>query len=390
MAKLLNKVIATIPYSVHGVHTPQYLYLNPDGRVLYVLSVGSSSIGEIDTQNAYATVWTGYAVYPTAIVINSTSTRVYISGGGLLSIKSCLGVSPSYSKLLSTGDGIQNAPQTLAITPDNTKVYIGNYASNITVVSTLTDTVIETISISLIFNASDMLITPNGLYLYTSHLSNNVVTVVSVLNDTHIATIAVGLTPSRLIINPAGTRVYVLNRNANTVSVIDTNTNTVIATVFVGSGVIEDLVITNDGLYVYVTNPNTNTVSVISTTTNTVISTIEVGFYPSSVAITPDSLYVYVLNYLQNTVSIISTLTNTLVGSVIVGSYPSDIVINSSGNRVYVVNYGSESISVLGFGIVPPLRQRHRDDGLSTDAKQQKGSGSSQQSSLRRGGRVYY
>lgn len=38
----------------------------------------------------------------------------------------------------------------------------------------------------------------------------------------------------------------------------------------------------------------------------------------------------------------------------------------------------------------PPMRQRHRDDGLTTDARQEKGDGSSQQSSIRQGGRVYY
>lgn len=38
----------------------------------------------------------------------------------------------------------------------------------------------------------------------------------------------------------------------------------------------------------------------------------------------------------------------------------------------------------------PPLRQRVRDDGLGIDSRQEKGQGSSQQLSLRRGGRVYY
>lgn len=44
----------------------------------------------------------------------------------------------------------------------------------------------------------------------------------------------------------------------------------------------------------------------------------------------------------------------------------------------------------FGGKVMPPLRQRSRDDGLATDARQQKGSGSSLQTSLRRGGRVYY
>lgn len=38
----------------------------------------------------------------------------------------------------------------------------------------------------------------------------------------------------------------------------------------------------------------------------------------------------------------------------------------------------------------PPMRQRHRNDGLATDAREFKGYGSSQQISIRRGGRTYY
>jgi len=40
--------------------------------------------------------------------------------------------------------------------------------------------------------------------------------------------------------------------------------------------------------------------------------------------------------------------------------------------------------------VTPPMRQRHRDDGLTTDARQERGHGSSLQSSIRQGGRVYY
>lgn len=38
----------------------------------------------------------------------------------------------------------------------------------------------------------------------------------------------------------------------------------------------------------------------------------------------------------------------------------------------------------------PPMRQRHRNDGLATDAREFKGHGSSQQISIFRGGRTYY
>lgn len=51
---------------------------------------------------------------------------------------------------------------------------------------------------------------------------------------------------------------------------------------------------------------------------------------------------------------------------------------------------GFDLVVPTGPTIAPPLRQRHRNDGLTTDVRQERGLGSSEQSSLRRGGRVYY
>lgn len=69
------------------------------------------------------------------------------------------------------------------------------------------------------------------------------------------------------------------------------------------------------------------------------------------------------------------------------------------GHIAHQRQFSMETLSVVeqdpptwyfGVDVPPPLRQRSRDDGLATDARQEKGSGSSQQTSLRRGGRVYY
>jgi YVTN family beta-propeller protein len=74
--------------------------------------------------------------------------------------------------------------------------------------------------------------------------------------------------------------------NSNTVSVIATATNTVVATIPMGVGP-SRVAITPDGAFAYVVNGLTaNTVSVIATATNTVVATIPVGVGPSGVAIT--------------------------------------------------------------------------------------------------------
>lgn len=58
------------------------------------------------------------------------------------------------------------------------------------------------------------------------------------------------------------------------------------------------------------------------------------------------------------------------------------------------LNYGETVLLVWVIdgdaGGIPPMRQRQRDDGLATDSRQEKGHGSSLQSSQRRSSRTYY
>ena len=61
----------------------------------------------------------------------------------------------------------------------------------------------------------------------------------------------------------------------------------------------------------------------------------------------------------------------------------------SVGLIVRVPRYRYKYTYVTGINVYP-MRQRHRNDGLATDAREHKGFGSSQQISIRQGGRTYY
>lgn len=62
-----------------------------------------------------------------------------------------------------------------------------------------------------------------------------------------------------------------------------------------------------------------------------------------------------------------------------------------SGPKAVVVYTDAASVCPMPFNTTAPtLRQRHRDDGLAAGSREEKGHGSSQQTSLRRGGRVYF
>ncbi len=71
----------------------------------------------------------------------------------------------------------------------------------------------------------------------------------------------------------AQTFAYVANTGSDDVSVIATASNTVVATVAVGIGP-SRVAITPDGAFAYVANPGSDDVSVIATASNTVVATV--------------------------------------------------------------------------------------------------------------------
>ena len=72
---------------------------------------------------------------------------------------------------------------------------------------------------------------------------------------------------------------YVANQGSSTVSGINAANNTVVATVPVGSSP-TGLAITPNGAFAYVVNGGSSTVSVINTANNTVVATVPVGATP--------------------------------------------------------------------------------------------------------------
>ncbi|BBX70329.1 YVTN family beta-propeller repeat protein [Mycolicibacterium psychrotolerans] len=164
--------------------------------------------------------------------------------------------------------------------------------------------------------------------------------------NTVVATVGVGRTPTRIAVSPDGTRAYVTNTSSRSVSVIDTATNTVIDTVRVGHRPTA-VRVSPDGTRAYVTNTYSRSVSVIDTATNTVIDTVRVGLRPTALAVSPDGTRAYVINSYSRSVSVIDTATNTVTDTVCVGKFPTRVAVSPDGSRAYVTNSHSRSVSVI-------------------------------------------
>lgn len=98
-------------------------------------------------------------------------------------------------------------------------------------------------------------------------------------------TATTGGRPSGLAVS--GNRAYVTNASDGTMTVVNLADNSVLATVPVGVSPTA-VVVNSAGTRAYVTNGTAGTVTVVNTTNNTVVKTIKVGANPTSLALTPD------------------------------------------------------------------------------------------------------
>jgi len=235
---------------------------------------------------------------------------------------------------------------TITVTPQSEGfAYIGNGASGvISVINTTTNTVVQTIPTS--DGPYGIAVSPDETRVYITFQNTNIVSVINTTTNAVVATIPVGTNPIGVAVSPDGQTVYVTNEFGNSVSVINTATNKVVATITVGTNPI-GVTVSHDGSLVYVTNEFSNTVSVINAQTNTVSYTIIVDVNPIGLSISSDDTRLYVANNGAGTVSVINTVANNILSSINVGSQPYGLVISPDGSRLYVSNFNSNTVSVI-------------------------------------------
>jgi YVTN family beta-propeller protein len=212
-------------------------------------------------------------------------------------------------------------------------------------IDTATNTVVATISAG--GNAGGLAITPDGSRIYLGN--SNTVSVVDSRTHAVVATVPVsgGSSITAMAITPDGARAYVASPGfGGNLSVIDTHTNTVVASIPRGDPY--DVAFTPDSRLAYVAN-NDGSVSAIDTGTNAVVATVTGVGRPYRIAVTPDGTRAYATDFLNGEVWVIDTSSNTLTTTIGVGSFSGGgIAITPDGTRAYVQNEtGLSVIDVL-------------------------------------------
>jgi YVTN family beta-propeller protein len=254
---------------------------------------------------------------------NGKVTRIRVSDGTLKQTVASGG----------TADGV-------AVSPDNGRVYIGNYyGANTSLFNTTTNTFSTVTSGGGSYGVAA---SPNNAYLYVANNSNVVVFDTATMQV--VATVPVGSFARGIDASPDGSRVYTIKDNG-TLVVIRTQDFSVIDNIAVEAGSY-DVAVSPDSKYVYVSSGN-GKVSIIRVFDNSnLVETVNVGSQPKGLAATPDGRYLYVANYGSNSVSVI-TLATKAVATIANITKASGVSVTPDGSQVYVTSLTPDTVSII-------------------------------------------
>jgi YVTN family beta-propeller protein len=224
----------------------------------------------------------------------------------------------------------------------------------VSVIDTSTNATVASIPVGancVCLSPDSIAIAPDIGRVYVTNEVGRSVSVIDVISNTVVTTIAMDGDPTAIVASRDGTRVYVLHSTAPAaVAAIDTATNTVVGLTSLPAAQARGMALTPDGTKLYVSTSAANRVIVVGTAPMSVMATIPVGSFPLGVDISPDGSRAYVATVFSNAVSVIDTTTNTVIATVPVGNAPRSARVSPDGTRAYVANSLSNSVSVIDTG----------------------------------------
>jgi len=296
----------------------------------YVANRGSGTLSIVDvaTRTLLDTIELPGA--PLGVAGAPDGTRIYVTLGDTNSVVT---IETATNTVLEPPVVVGENP--FGITAVGSSVFVANNASGTISMIDANDLQATPVTIEVGPAPLGVAVTPDETELYVTLFEDNSVAVFDLTAvdgpaRTHTIPMQQQSGPTLIAFAPDGGRAYVTNQNSNTVAVIDTTDHVLLQNVFnVGAGP-TGIAVTPDGI-VYVANSGEGTsVSVIDTFTGGV-STVAVNGFPEIVAVTPDGNFVYVTTDAlegPGEVSVIEVASNTVLEPAIqVGSGPQGIAI---------------------------------------------------------------
>lgn len=273
-----DTIVATIPVG----HFPYTALVTRDGSQVFVADSSSDEVSIISTATNKVTHTVPTDGGPFQLATDPRGAFVYVANSaGTVSV-----ISTATDKVVHTIP-IGGLPVTLAVNHADTKLYVTEMEDDMTVVNLPSDTVDTVIHMGSAWNYG-LAISPDDTKVYVaSHFSPNQVgamagvEVIDARSDTVTGQVHLGLylNPFDMALSPDGRTAYIPESGSGTISVLDTSTLTVTDTIH---GFVNPMAITLSpaGRTAYVSDIGTNTVSVLNLADGTVTHTISGFSYP--------------------------------------------------------------------------------------------------------------
>jgi len=215
------------------------------------------------------------------------------------------------------------SPHGLALTKDNSKLYIGVENADvpgIVVYDVKASKVLRKINL-LLRGGHYLQIQPATGKLYYPHREDNRVVVIDTKSDSIVKIISVKGGPVGVDFAPNG-EVWLHGDDDGSVTVVDSRTDEVITVIQTGGKGAGRIAVSVDGRYAASTHSSSEDVAIIDAATKTLLSTVKIGKGPGFPLFSPDSTKLYVLESGMGDVVVVDLRTMGVAARYKVGTDP--------------------------------------------------------------------
>jgi YVTN family beta-propeller protein len=243
---------------------------------------------------------------------------------------------------------VGNGPTSIVVSSDSQYVYVGNWNDySVSVIRAGANVVTNRISTQAC--PQSVAVTPDGSTLYVADECSNRLAVIDTATDRLIGYIEVGNTPWSLAMSPVVKhqvpKLYVSNFSDGTISIINTATNEVTGSPIKVGGLPQELLFKPDGkyLYLYNSNPPRYGLDKINVATRALKHIGNQQLTQKALSITPDGSKLYSISLADDSIVYLDCATNKVVAEI---AAPANTNLNSTAmsrdGRILYVTVANE------------------------------------------------
>lgn len=241
------------------------LIVSADGNALYVSDAKAGSVEVLRLPEGEKMITIPVRQFPQRIALSSEHNRLYVVN----SASNNVSVIDTATHTLLTNIPVNERPYAIVLSSDNSQAYVtSSQTHSLTILDLVTQKAVDSIVLESISRLTNLVISPDGQYLYICDAISNAVVVVDTAAKTQVRTLNAAkfensdleFSPTDLALSADSKRLYVVGRTGY-LSVIDLESSSVLASLEVGKD-LRNIVLAPDGT-AYISSFGVNQVSIV-------------------------------------------------------------------------------------------------------------------------------